>query len=161
MKSKGSEVMKKVWFFALLLFVLIGCQDRGTPARDISGDCTALQRNSLYRYFARTYPGKDALMWALKDVDSDGKDDLVLIYKVSKEKNAMRVVLTGSGTYAITNDVPAPVLDQVITFKDIDGKPPMEFIVQGMKETKIGYAVYRIERGKLVDLFSEGMDECC
>ncbi len=73
----------------------------------------------------------------------------------------MRVILNAGGTYTITNDVPAPVSNQIITFKDIDEKLPMEFIVQGMKGTKIGYAVYRIEQGKLVDLFGEGMEDCC
>lgn len=73
----------------------------------------------------------------------------------------MRVILSTDGTYTITNDVPAPVSNQTITFKNIDDKPPMEFIVQGMKGANMGYAVYRIENSKLVDLFSEGMAGCC
>lgn len=152
--------MKKAWFLILSLLVLIACQDK-TPTGQGGGNRTDIQTSPLYWHFMELYPGKEALAWASKDLDNDGRDDLILIYRVDKEKNAMRVILNADGTYQITNDVPAPVSNQVITFKDIDEKPPMEFIVQGMKGTKIGYAVYRIEKGKLVDLFGEGMDECC
>jgi hypothetical protein len=152
--------MKRVWLLVLFLFLLIACKGQA-PVGDVSEDRTTLQNNLLFQHFVRSYPGRDVLKWALKDVDNDGKEDLILIYRIEKEKNAMRVILNSDGTYTITNDVPAPVANQAITFKDIDEKPPMEFIVQGMKGTKIGYAVYRIEKGKLVDLFGEGMDECC
>jgi hypothetical protein len=57
--------------------------------------------------------------------------------------------------------VPAPVSNQVITFKDIDDKPPLEFIVQGMKGSNLGYAIYRVEGSILENLFGEGMEDCC
>jgi hypothetical protein len=159
-KLEGSEAMKKVWLLILPLLVLIACQDRA-PVGKAGGSRTDLRTSSLYLHFSGLYPGKEVLAWAFKDVDNDGRDDLILIYRVSGEQNAMRVVLNTGRTYTMTNDVPAPVSNQIITFKDIDEKPPMEFIVQGMKGTKIGYAVYRIEKGKLLDLFAEGMEECC
>jgi hypothetical protein len=153
--------MKKAWLLISLLFVLIACQDKTPTGQDGGRNQIGIQTSPHYRHFTGLYPGKEALAWALKDLDNDGKDDLILVYRVDKDKNAMRVILNAGGTYTITNDVPAPVSNQVITFKEIDEKPPIEFIVQGMKGTKIGYAVYRIEKGKLVDLFGEGMDECC
>jgi hypothetical protein len=152
--------MKKAWLLILSLLVLIACQDK-TPTGQDGGNRTDIQASPLYRYFTGFYPGKEVLVWARKDLDNDGRDDLILVYRVDKEKNAMRVILNAGGVYTITNDVPAPVCNQVITFKDIDEKPPMEFIILGMKGPKIGYAVYRIEKGKLVDLFGEGMEECC
>ena len=66
---------------------------------------------------------------------------------------------TGPG--GVTNEVPAPVSNQVITFKDIDDKPPLEFIVQGMKGSNLGYAIYRVEGSILENLFGEGMEDCC
>ena len=152
--------MKKEWLLILTLFGVIACQNR-IPAGQAATNRAVLQASPLYRHFAGLHPGKEALVWAFKDVDNDGRDDLILIYRVDGKKNAMRVVLNAGGTYAITNDVPAPVSNQTITFKDIDEKPPVEFIVQGMKGAKVGYAVYRIEKGRLVDLFGKGMDECC
>jgi hypothetical protein len=144
----------------LTLPLVLACQDPG------QGDRVALRRNVLerdflYRYFNQVHGGKVVVAWAFADVDNDGRHDLILIYRVGAEKNSMRVVLSAGGTYAITNDVPAPVSNQTITFKDIDERPPLEFIVQGMKGAKIGYAVYRIEKGRLVDLFGEGMEGCC
>ena len=49
----------------------------------------------------------------------------------------------------------------MIQLRDIDKKPPMEFIVQGAKGSKMGFAVFRIEENRLVDLFGEGMEDCC
>jgi hypothetical protein len=144
----------------LALPLFLACHDSG------QGDETARRHSSLegdplYRYFAQLHPGKVVLAWAFADLDNDGRNDLVLIYRAGTDKNRMRVVLTAGGAYSITGDVPAPASNQTITFKDIDEKPPLEFIVQGMRGTKIGYAVYRVEKGRLVDLFGEGMEECC
>lgn len=112
-------------------------------------------------FFISTHPGKEALKCAAADLDGDNTEDLVVIYRESGEKNSMLVVLDKKGEYLCTNDVPAPVTNQVITFRDIDDKPPLEFIVQGMKGANIGYAIYRVEGVKLEDLFGEGMKDCC
>lgn len=145
--------------FAILL-LLFACQDRPQNGQ-AEGDKSALEASPLHQYFVRSYPDKQTLVWAFHDVNNDGRDDLILIYRLDRKRNAMRVILSTDGTYTITNDVPAPVSNQTITFKNIDDKPPMEFIVQGMKGANMGYAVYRIENSKLVDLFSEGMAGCC
>ncbi|OPX99316.1 MAG: hypothetical protein A4E58_00358 [Syntrophorhabdus sp. PtaB.Bin006] len=152
----------KTGLFPLLaiLLLLLACQDQ--PRNGLAEqNKSALVVSPLHQYFVRSYPDKPALVWAFHDVNNDGRDDLILIYRLDRERNAMRVILGTGGTYTITNDVPAPISSQTIAFKDIDDKPPMEFIVQGMKGTNMGYAVYRIENSKLVDLFSEGMAGCC
>jgi hypothetical protein len=145
--------------FAILL-LLLACQDR--PRNSLTEqNKNTLEASPLHQYFVRSYPDKQTLVWAFHDVNNDGRDDLILIYRLDRERKGMRVILNTGGIYTITNDVPAPVSNQTITFKDIDDKPPMEFIVQGMKGTNMGYAVYRIENSKLIDLFSEGMAGCC
>jgi len=83
------------------------------------------------------------------------------MYRVDPDHNGMRVILDFGGFYLETNEVPAPYSDQVIQFRDIDRKPPMEFIVQGARGVKMGFAVFRIEENRLVDLFGEGMRDCC
>lgn len=112
-------------------------------------------------FFTSTHPGKEVIKFAAADLDGDNTEDLVVIYRESGEKNSMLVVLDKKGEYLCTNDVPAPVSNQVIAFKDIDDKPPLEFIVQGMKGANFGYAIYRVEGTRLEDLFGEGMKDCC
>lgn len=112
-------------------------------------------------YFLSVQPDREVIKSARADLNSDNMEDLVVIYKESEEKNKMLVVLNKQGEYQCTNEVPAPVSNQVITFKDIDNKPPLEFIVQGMKGANIGYAVYRVDGTRLEDLFGEGMRDCC
>lgn len=115
----------------------------------------------LYQYFITTRPDNEVIKCAQADLNNDNNDDLVVIYRESREKNNMLVVLDLKGGYQCTNEVPAPVSNQVITFKDIDDKPPLEFIVQGMKGANVGYAIYRVEGTRLEDLFGEGMKDCC
>jgi hypothetical protein len=112
-------------------------------------------------YFISTHPDNEVIKSAGADLDGDNVEDLVVIYRKSEEKNGMLVVLGRPGEYRFTNEVPAPVSNQAVTFKDIDDKPPLEFIVQGMKGANIGYAVYRVEGNRLEDLFGEGMKDCC
>lgn len=96
------------------------------------------------------------------DVNADGRADLVVLYHAPGIGNRMRVLLReGESGYVATSDHKAPVSNQSVRFRDIDDKPPLEFIVQGMKGAKSGFAIYRIENGDLVDIFGEGMDSCC
>ena len=115
----------------------------------------------LYQYFIAAHPDNEVIKCAQADLNNDNTDDLVVIYRESREKNNMLVVLELKGGYQCTNEVPAPVSNQMITFKNIDDKPPLEFIVQGMKGANVGYAIYRVEGTGLEDLFGEGMKDCC
>jgi len=153
--------MPRMFLFSLLMLIVIcGCDE---PAKENHSnlDPEALKTNRLLQHFVTNKPGKKVIKCAEKDLNNDGREDLLIIYKVSKEKNMMCVVLNFGENYVATNEVPAPVSNQVIQFKDIDDKPPMEFIVHGSKGAKVGYAIFRIERGQIVDLFGEGMADCC
>jgi hypothetical protein len=126
-----------------------------------SGVSATGQPSPALSFFTLTHPGKEVIKYAGADLESDNTEDLVVIYKENREKNSMLVVLDKKGEYQCTNEVPAPVSNQVITFKNIDEKPPLEFIVQGMKGANFGYAIYRVEGTRLEDLFGEGMKDCC
>lgn len=142
------------------VFFMVSCGDREkhhlpepTVDRDVGG--------ALLQYFEQSCPGLGVIKIARCDLNADGREDLIVIYGVSDDKNMMRVILDLGEGFLATNEVPAPIEDQVIQFKDIDRKPPMEFIVQGSKGIKSGFAVFRIENNQLVDLFGEGMEDCC
>jgi len=144
----------------LMLFMTYGCNGSGNedPPKP---DQEVHNTNRLLQYFITENPGKEVIKYALKDLNNDGREDLLIIYKVGKEKNMMCVILDLGEKYVATNELPAPVSNQVIQFKDIDDKPPMEFIVHGSKGAKVGYAIFRVEKGQIVDLFGEGMADCC
>jgi len=131
-----------------------GCAPSATPPAGVSADDPRLL------WFEENW-GKRVILPASADVDADGRADLVVIYRVDAQKNAMRVVLAAPEGFRATNDVPAPIENQRITFRDIDDVPPLEFTVQGSKGPKLGYAVFRVEGGRLVNLFGHGMEDCC
>ncbi|MDD4237010.1 MAG: Cys-Cys-COOH (seleno)protein SaoC [Desulfotomaculaceae bacterium] len=150
-------------FLACVFVVLVsgGCgagNDKISPA---AGDEASSRGGPLLEYFKSTHPGKDVIILDKADLNSDNTEDMVVIFRESKETNSMLVVLDLSGSYQCTNEVPAPVSNQIIQFKDIDQKPPLEFIVQGMKGANVGYAIFRVEALKLEDLFGDGMKDCC
>lgn len=116
------------------------------------------QKNPLLKVFQSKYSNKVILIQE-GDVTNDGIEDLIVIYNVSKSEKRMVIVIGGTNT--LTNSVKAPIERQNIKFKNIDEKDEMEFIVSGYKGSNLGYAIYRIENNRIVDLFGEGMDQCC
>ena len=43
----------------------------------------------------------------------------------------------------------------------IDKEGEIEIIITGEKKGAVGYAIYRMIDGQPVDLFGEGMEDCC
>lgn len=153
-------------FLILLLAgaVTAGCGKAAVDEKDNSDQSAAGaagQTSPALSYFSLTHPGKEVIKSAAADLNGDSNEDLVVIYRENEEKNRMVVVLGRQDDYICTNETPAPVSNQVITFKDIDDKPPLEFIVQGMKGANVGYGIFRVEGDLLEDLFGEGMRDCC
>lgn len=162
--------MFRRWLVCGLLVCLVaglaagGCGKTAVNEKDYSNKSEVSETGESspdLRYFISTHQDREVIKCARADLNGDNIEDLVVIYKESEEKNKMLVVLDRQGEYQCTNEVPAPVSNQVITFKDIDNKPPLEFIVQGMKGANVGYAIYRVDGTRLEDLFGEGMKDCC
>lgn len=147
----------------IVLLMLTSCSNKNLPAQGDQKDYNpaVLQENKMMRSFAEKHPHHVILKYAQADLDNNGLEDLIVIYQVTKGQNEMCVVLQRGADCIESNSVPAPVSDQLIQFKDIDSKPPLEFIVQGRKGPKVGYAIFRVEDGKLEDLFGQGMEDCC
>ena len=141
----------------LLCLNSLACSRHDSPkaSQDLS------ENEPMIKYFLTANPGRQVIRTACADLNADGRTDMVIIYQVAPKKNMMRVILDLNGRILATNELPAPVSNQVIQFKDIDNKPPMEFIVQGSKDASIGYAIFRVEGTRLTDIFGEGMEDCC
>ncbi len=157
---KRSTRGRTIVCFILLCLGGWGCGENAKEQKSAVNTDSPVHSEALV-FFKQQNPGREIIKWVEADLNHDGRIDCIVIYRISREKNMMRVILNLAGGYFDTNEVPAPVSDQVIQLRDIDRKPPMEFIVQGAKGIKMGYAVYRIEENRLVDLFGEGMDDCC
>ena len=63
--------------------------------------------------------------------------------------------------YDMSPKPPATIENQKIQFKNIDKEGEIEIIVTGEKKGAVGYAIYRMIDGEMVDLFGEGMEDCC
>lgn len=147
--------MKKIITFFFIFFVGFGFYTYSS--REVSQEKID-QNNPLLKVFQSKYSNKIILIKE-GDITNDGIEDLIVIYNISKSEKRMVIVMGGSNT--LTNSVKAPIERQNIKFKNIDEKDEMEFIVSGYKGSNLGYAIYRIENNKIVDLFGEGMDQCC
>ncbi|MFV3014058.1 Cys-Cys-COOH (seleno)protein SaoC [Clostridium botulinum] len=150
----------KIFFVFAIVFLLFGCS-RNINEPKQSKNIGVKNHNERLLYFQHEYKDKEVLKCAEKDLNNDNKLDLIVIYKEDNDKNSMVVVLSDKEKYKITNEVSAPIENQKIEFKDIDKKPPIEFVVSGSKNGSFGYAIYRIEKGKIINLFGEDMKDCC
>jgi hypothetical protein len=149
--------------FMMVVLLAAGCADENSPAVGDQKTFTPamLRENKMLRFFADAHPEAAILKFAKADLDADGREDIIVIYRDRAVGNRMCVIRTGGSAWVETNAVAAPVSDQMIQLRDIDAKPPLEFIVQGRKGAKVGYAIFRVENGRLVDVFGEGMQDCC
>lgn len=153
--------MQVVLIYLFILLVCGGCINQPVENDAVRATEKLVQSDAPLQYFKTTHPNKEVIVFAQADVNNTGTEDRVVIYQDTKEQNMMVVVFDDEGKLKCSNEVPAPATNQLIQFKDIDEKPPLEFIVSGAKGAKVGYAIFRLEAGKLEDLFGEGMEDCC
>jgi len=157
--------MKKnrlIYIILIFIFIFSGCSGKRVSQNAASTkDIGVSEGNKSLQYFKETHKENKVIKCGEGDVDGDGRKDLVVIFNVGKDKNNMVVVLDKESQYKLSNTIPAPISNQKIEFKNIDEKTPMEFIVSGSKGSSFGYGIYRLENMKIVDLFGEGMKDCC
>lgn len=154
-------MMKKiiVLIFSMVLLLTIGTGCGKNEMKIDKESLESLKEDKLFNLFTDKYKECIPITCKKGDVTNDGLEDLIIIYK-SGENIRMRVLIDGKEVI-FTEEVPAPIENQTIEFKDIDNKNEVEFIVKGSKRSNIGYAIYRIENNEIKDLFGEGMNECC
>lgn len=114
----------------------------------------------LLQAFYDEFPGKEVVKCKLGDVSGNGKDDLIIIFRKTKEANHLVVAIDSGKEIYFSEESSAPFENQKIELKDIDNSPPNEFIVSGSKRGQYGYGIFRIEEKHLHNLFSEGMGVC-
>lgn len=116
----------------------------------------------LLKKFIQQFPDASVVLACEEDVTDDGVKDLVVIYKSGDLTRTVVVMDSGDGeTIDFSEPIPAPIENQKIQFKNIDKEGEIEIIITGEKKGAVGYAIYRIIDGEPVDLFGEGMEDCC
>ena len=151
----------KVILIGLLVFVLgfyAFSMDQGRSVESLGVE----PDNELLLYFEETHPDNKVILCGYEDLNDDGRKDLLVMYKEEYRKNAMVVVMDLGDGFKLSDHTKAPIENQKIEFKDIDKTGPIEFIVSGSKDGNFGYSIFRlIDDLEIIDLFGEGMDECC
>ena len=118
-----------------------------------------VRAHHLFAAFEAQFDGRP-LNGGICDLNDDGLEDLLVIYRENREQNKFVVILAGDPP-TITVPDPAPLENAAIEFKDIDKTPPMEFIISGNKGSYMGYGIYRIKEEALYNLFDADMEHCC
>lgn len=155
MGKKVAVIILIIIIFGMGVFVF--SQDKINQEKSLG----VKEDNKLLQHFISMYPDKEVLKCGYEDVDGDERKDLVIIFNNSKRSNGMVVILDKEVEYKITEEVPAPIDNQEIEFKDIDETKPIEFIISGSKDGQFGYAIFRVEGLDVKNLFGEGMEDCC
>lgn len=119
------------------------------------------ENNKILKQFKKEFPDQTVLLACQEDITDDGRMDLVVISENKSEVTTIVMLDNGDGTYTSTEPIPAPKENQKIRFFDMDKVEPLEVLITGEKDGQVGYAVYRIIDGRLVDLYGDGMKDCC
>lgn len=118
--------------------------------------------NKILQSFQGKFTKADVIIACEEDITGDGEKDLVIIYQEKKQVKMVTAISLGvENSYRYSKPVPGPKENQNIQFRNIDKEGVMEFIVSGEKKGAAGYAIYRMIEGEPVDLFGEGMEDCC
>lgn len=112
--------------------------------------------------YKKRHPDQEVILACSGELSGDesAREDLAII--ATKDDSIFTVILVDDGGELWeTEPIPAPREEQKIKIFDMDKAAPSEVLVTGSKNGNVGYALYRIMKGKLVDLFGEGMEDCC
>lgn len=118
--------------------------------------------DSMYQRYITDHPEKEIIHASVGDLTNDGVNELVVIYLADADGACETVVLVNdNGNYYETTPTPAPREHQKMRFFNMDKKDEQELLVTGSKDGEVGYAIYRIIDGELINFFGEGMEDCC
>lgn len=150
-------IMTRYGTVFLLLFCLSGCSPAKMPELNPS-NAGKITPALAYWQSENSYA---PITWIETDLDNDSLLDTVLIYRKAEDECMLCAILNTHDGFVISQSTRAPLENQIIRSKDIDSKPPVEVMVSGSKNGKFGYGIFRLDNNQLIDLFAEGMNDCC
>lgn len=160
----GEEIMRKSLLkILILIFIVVGgffISRRESFLQNKTERIEILKRVDLLKAFNSNFK-KEIVLGKEIDVTGDGQLEGFIIYRDGDRCWLTVAYETESGEIKFSEAIPAPLEGQEIVFNDYDSDGQIEFIISGYKNDKIGYGVFRFSNFKVIDLFAEGMKECC
>ena len=112
--------------------------------------------------FKKNHPGEEICLACEGDITGDGKPDLLVITRDEQNAYTTPMIAESDSSWYELDRVRAPYENQKMKFIDFDKDGVDNALISGERNTKIGYAIYRITKeNKFVDVFGEGMADCC
>lgn len=119
------------------------------------------EKHPLLVEFHSRYPERTVLLACAEDITNDEIQDIVVISQFDDEISTIVLYSDETGALAETPAIPAPRENQHIRFFNMDKVAEIETLITGEKNGQVGYAIYRIMDGEMINLFGEGMEDCC
>lgn len=148
--------MRRYFILTILLFFVVcaaGQDDIAEGNNDIS--------SPLFEIFAEMYPDKEILVSLEGDCNDDGISDLVVVYRENDDQNHQVTVYSNKDGFFLTAPSPAPYQDCKLEWRDVDERPPCELSVSGRRGVKFGFNIFRFVENQWINVYGEGMEECC
>ena len=117
--------------------------------------------HKLLQEFRSRYPERTVLLACAEDITNDGVEDIVVISQKGQDISTIVLFSQEDGSLGETPPIPAPRENQHIRFFNMDKLSEIETLITGEKNGMVGYAIYRIMDGEMINLFGEGMEDCC
>lgn len=166
--SKKKALLIKVIAVVLAVVALAGAREyllqKDKEAEANSGvDFAAMvdEKHPLLVEFRSRYPERNVLLACAEDITNDGIQDIVVISQLEEDISSIALYTDETGTLVETPPIPGPRENQHIRFFNMDKVGEIETLITGEKNGQVGYAIYRIMDGEMINLFGEGMEDCC
>ncbi len=118
------------------------------------------EEDPLVQRFMQSNEGEEIILACSDDVNADDIEDLIVIV-YGEEMNHTIAMISDGTDYIFTEPVPAPRENQQIKFINIDKDDDLEVMITGEKNGQVGYAVFKMMKGRFKDLYGENMKDCC
>lgn len=166
--SKKKRLLIKILAVVVAVVALAGVREyllvKDEEAEASSGVDFAVmvkENHPLLVEFRSRYPERNVLLACAEDITNDEVQDLVVISQLDDEISTIVLYTNDVGALVETLPIPAPRENQHIRFFNMDKVAEMETLITGEKDGQVGYAIYRIMDGEMINLFGEGMEDCC
>lgn len=166
--SKKKRLLVNILAFVVAVVALAGIREyllkKDEEAEASSGVDYAVmveEKHPLLVEFRSRYPQRTVLLACAEDITNDAVQDLVVISQLDDEISTIVLYTDETGELVETPGIPAPRENQHIRFFNMDKVAEIETLITGEKNGQVGYAIYRIMDGEMINLFGEGMEDCC